>query len=631
MTACRKSIWQAVRPWPFKPPELFVLSVLLVVGSVFVLAIPVGAGWDEETHVIRAWEIASLSFVPNERPRSELPFPAIYWNLSYRRPVLIRPIDDRTFWTEYLDASIGDQGYIYGDLKTRSVYSPALLLPHALAMRYLGMARQMPAIPVYLASRFLGLITYAGLAWLAVRLIPFGKWVLAVAAVAPTAVFQAATISTDPISNGLGLLFLGGCLAITARRPVGRRELGAILLLVLALFMAKANLAVLALIPCLILRPSSFKMKRGYAAFVLAVLALGLLIVGGWAAVGYPRLDNSAEDVDAARQLLGLLQRPYFPVKLVLVDFLANAASYLTQVVAEFGYDYWSVPIPTYVLYFGGLLAAVFADGANYIPDSRTRVVLILVFLAGYLATVLSLYIADTAVGSAEIQGVQGRYFAALIPLPLLVIVGKRPAAKGPIYVRWAIGLCTASVLFFGLGLLLSYHIECGTAFYEPGPCLQPVYKNWAPNASYSPPISKTTTLSQEIAPECDGATELRVWVDSSGASADAQVEFSLAEPAANRVLARATVANRELAQGGWYSLGFDPEWRSSQQVYVLTAKSSLGVEQIGPRLAYTLRPEYEAGKLYEDGVPSEVDLVFKYGCVAGWRRLLLEVSDERL
>ena len=87
-------------------------------------------------------------------------------------------LDDRTFWTEYLDASIGDQGYIYGDLKTRSVYSPALLLPHALAMRYLGMARQIPAIPVYLASRLLGLITYAGLAWLAVRLIPFGKWVL---------------------------------------------------------------------------------------------------------------------------------------------------------------------------------------------------------------------------------------------------------------------------------------------------------------------------------------------------------------------------------------------------------------------------------------------------------------------
>ncbi|MGH2621736.1 MAG: hypothetical protein ACRDHG_14375, partial [Anaerolineales bacterium] len=114
------------------------IAVLLIFGPISVVAIPIGGGWDEETHAIRAWEIASLQFIPNEKPRSELPFPAIYWNLSYRRPALIRPVDDRAFWSEIIGVPIGDQGYIYGDLKTRSVYPPALLLPHAMAMRYFG-------------------------------------------------------------------------------------------------------------------------------------------------------------------------------------------------------------------------------------------------------------------------------------------------------------------------------------------------------------------------------------------------------------------------------------------------------------------------------------------------------------
>ncbi len=625
-----RETWTTIRPSPLTPPEILLLGILLILGTAFVFAIPIGGGWDEETHVIRAWEIASLQIIPNEKPRNELPFPAIYWNLSYRRPALIRPVDDRAFWSEFIGVPIGDQGYIYGDLKTRSVYSPALLLPHAMAMRYFGMARQLPAIPVYFASRFLGLIAYAGLAWLAVRLMPFGKWVLAVAAVAPTAVFQAATISTDPISNGLGLLFLAGCLAIATRELVSWREMGALLLLVILLFMAKPNLAPLALIPFLILKPSRFRIKRGYLALALLVLALGLVEVGGWAAIGFPSLDNPTDEVDPGRQLLSLAPRPLFLVKLVLADLVANGISYSTQLAAEFGYEYWSVPIPTYVFYVGALLTAVFADNAANGPQPRTRFGLIFVFIAGYLATVLSLYLADTPIASTEIHGVQGRYFAALLPLPLLAMVGQRLGASRSAPVRWVIVLCTASLLLFGLGLVLSYHIECGTAFYEPGLCLQPVYKNWAPNASYSPPVSGSMTLAQEIVPECDGASEVRVWVDSRAASTDGTVEFSLIDAESGQELAGASVANRNLPYGGWYSLGFDPDWRSSESLYVLTVRPSPGVDKVGPRVAYTLRPEYIAGQLYENGVSRDVDFVFKYGCVAGWQRLLSNVSGGK-
>src|SRR5512144_1768113 len=66
-----------------RSPERFLLLAVLIFGGIASLAIPLSAGYDEETHFVRAWEMAHLYFVPNEQLGAKLPFPAIYWELSY--------------------------------------------------------------------------------------------------------------------------------------------------------------------------------------------------------------------------------------------------------------------------------------------------------------------------------------------------------------------------------------------------------------------------------------------------------------------------------------------------------------------------------------------------------------------
>ncbi|MCX6072518.1 MAG: DUF2142 domain-containing protein, partial [Chloroflexi bacterium] len=213
MTLALRRSWDRLSEWRLQPPrfnpsELFLLAVLLIFGTIFALAIPLGAGWDEETHLIRVWDLAHLHFIPNEVSRHELPYPAIYWNLSYRRQLLIRPVEPG-FWDRYKSAPIDEQDYLYGEPSTHSrpLHSAPLYLPYAFAMRYLGLKFQLPALTAFFGTRLAGLATYAMLAWFAVRIVPFGKWVLAVVALAPTTVFQAATIGADPVSNGFALLF----------------------------------------------------------------------------------------------------------------------------------------------------------------------------------------------------------------------------------------------------------------------------------------------------------------------------------------------------------------------------------------------------------------------------------------
>ncbi len=137
-------------------PEKFLLLVLLIFGSIACLTIPLSAGYDEETHIVRAWQMAHLYFVPNEQLGTRLPFPALYWELSYRRQPIVEAVAPG-LWSKYGSLRLDAHDYVYASVETRSVYSPLLLLPQALTLRYLGLSLQLPALAVYYACRFAGL------------------------------------------------------------------------------------------------------------------------------------------------------------------------------------------------------------------------------------------------------------------------------------------------------------------------------------------------------------------------------------------------------------------------------------------------------------------------------------------
>jgi len=570
---------------------------------------------------MRVWELAHLRFIPNEASRNELPYPAIYWNLSYRRPVLVRPVEPG-FWTRYGSVPIDGEGYLYAGPKTRSVYSPPLLLPYTLVMRYLGLKLQFSALTVFYASRLAGLATYALLAWLALRLAPFGKWMLAMAALAPTSMFQATTIGADPASNGLALLFLAGCLAASVRKQIGWASWGGLLALSFVLFLAKVNLVFLALLPLLILPRARFRMRGGYLLLAGAMVTLAVVEVGGWSALAYPHLSSSASSAPPMAQAEYVVTHPLTVSGVFLSDLWANAPRYLRQWVAEYGYGYGSVPFPTYYLFAAAVLAAWWADSDAGSPSRRTRHGLLLTFLACMLGTSLSLYLAATPVGATFVEGIQGRYYAAIAPLLGMAGIGAVNLRPSPKAARLAMGFLLGSLVFFVVGLVLSYHVLCGASYYQSGLCFLPTYKNWAPNERYTSPISPTETLLQEVLAECDGLSEIRVWVNSSGLPAEGNTAVVFRDPSTDRDLATVTVANATLPSGGWLRLSFGPEWRSLGRLYLLRIGSVIGSDPVGTRVALMLREEYPEVKLMENQAPVDGDVVFQYGCAAGLGKL---------
>lgn len=618
------------RAFGLHPVEIFTVVTLLVFGTLFALMIPLGAGWDEETHLIRVWDLAHLRLIPNEASRHELPYPAIYWNLSYRRQLIIRPVQ-AGFWARYGAEPIDAQGYLYAGAETRSLYSPPTLLPYTLVMRYLGLKFDLSALTVFYASRLAGLTAYTLLAWFAVRLMPFGKWTVAILALTPTAVFQAATIGADPVSNGVAIVFMAGCLAALARGSVGWKDWMGLVGLSVALFWAKGNLALLALLPFLILPPSSFRMRGGYLLLAATIGLLGVVEIGGWTALAYSSVISPGGNTSASAQLAYLAGDPLRSIGVVINDLWVNGMKYIRQWIGDYGYSYGAVPSLTYPLLAAAALASWWADSANGSLPTNARRKLVLIFLGCVLGTSFALYLAATPVGATVIEGTQGRYFTALAPLLGLAAVGVIRLRSFSRAAWFAAGLLAASLAVFGAGIQLAYHVPCGTAYYKPGLCYLPSYKNWAPNERYASPISPSETLLQEVIAECDGLSGIRIWVDSSGLPAQGKTAVVFRDPTTDRDLAKVTVANAILPSGGWLRLSFGPEWRSLGRLYLLRIDPVIGSDPVGTRVALTLREEYPEVKLMENQAPVDGDVVFQYGCTAGLGRVFpaLRIPDD--
>jgi hypothetical protein len=360
------------------------------------------------------------------------------------------------------------------------------------------------------------------------------------------------------------------------------------------------------------------------------VLVLFVLESVWWSVIALPAYVAAPEGANAVEQVKFILSNPFAYAGILWRDFYAvHGREYFMQWAAYYGFGYWPVPAITYTLYILSTIAVLFVRDDQHRIGWKHRAAFFLVFVMAYALTITSLYLSYNPVGSQGIAGVQGRYFIALMPVLYLCFVNLPLPETWRIHARPVLALAGSAVLFYVGGMILSYHVLCGSTYYRTGLCYQPVYKNWAPDERYSEPISNTLILEQEIVPECNGMTELRVWVDASAADPDALTHLVVRDPGDDQVLVDTSVPAIELPHGDWYTLEFEPEWNSSGRLYMLKIEGENSAEVPGAKISYSLEPEYPAGKLLEAGTPVQQDVIFQYGCIAGLEKLIRNEAPQ--
>jgi hypothetical protein len=464
------------------------------------------------------------------------------------------------------------------------------------------------------------------LGWLAIRWLPFGKWILFVLALAPIALFQATTLTPDAISNGIGFLFIAGCLRAAQFEKIDWKEAGILILLICLLFLAKLNLLPLILLPFLLIAPSKFRNKGMYAVLLASTVILFFVEVVGWNGIALSRSEPLlANEAHPSAQLFYMLGHPFTFLITVIRDFIINGSAYFQGWINGYGYFYWTPPQIVSLFFLLSLGSVLLFDPTREQVSRKFRVAFILVFMAGYLATIVSLYATFTPVGSDQVLGVQGRYFTPLALLLLLTLASFSWVGK------IAINSFKSTIAFLSLalslnivGLVLSFYVPCGATFYQTGLCYRPLFKDFPSEVGHSPLVSDGILLTQEIQVACNGLTEVRFMVIPSTPGDQGVTHVVLQDPVTEQTLTQTPVKNNQVTSEDWYSVRFEPDWDSAGKQYLLKILGVNSSPDQGLRLLYTTQSEFNLGNLYEDGQLLEKDIVLQYGCATGLRKIWL-------
>jgi hypothetical protein len=300
----------------------------------------------------------------------------------------------------------------------------------------------------------------------------------------------------------------------------------------------------------------------------------------------------------------------------LLHDFANLGISWLHDWVAVYGYGAATVPPVTYPLFGLALVVAWLFSTSPKPINPRVRVLLILTGIVGCLLMYTVIYFTLSPIGSPTIIGLQGRHFTPILPVLILGLApGRNLFSRLAVWVApLVVGVgALLTLAFYITGVYLSFYIPCGTSLYTPGLCHQPQYKNWAPNAQFTQPVTHDVSLQQTFTGVCTPIQSVRVWSESPSQTATGETSITLENISSGAVLEE-RVENQNATDHGWLEVAFSPIDNAIGQKFMIEITSDITQPVAGLSFGVTTRREYLFG-LMINNVPKNYDLIFQFGC----------------
>lgn len=594
-------------------PAHFFLIAGLLVGILYCITLPYGAGFDEERHLVRIYYMSENEFLP------VFTQPSIHqdvFDLSYQRRLAQSPAFDMFSRENFTRRFSTFNDLRYGQ-KTQSIYSPVIFLPQALIGRLLWWKFDFPILPTIILQRIAGLLIYLAGGYFAVRAVPFGKWVFAVLILSPTAMFQASTLNADGFTNGISFAFIGLTLEIYFNQKDGIQPRALWALVVLSLLLGAAKPGAIILFPLLLLLVRhSFPSKKWIVFLGLALLVAVLFNVGWSAYATSVSTYGESGDQSVSRQSSSILSDP-IGFLIPLAQGMALTFGYQVQGwIASYGYWAGKVPGPLYLFWAGCLLAAFFADARRVALAAKTRIFLCAFALFCCVAFYTIAFVGNYATGGVLALAKHGRYYIPFAPMFFLGISGlfavsenKRRLAE---YV--SVGSFLIVTALYSLGIYTTYYTYCGYDAYAGGACTLPTYKNLEKEDAPEEGINNQIVIRQSFTNLCGRLESVQVFVKSVPVDSDGALLFTLLDGNRNAVIQR-EIPFKEIIPEDYLRVNVDlpSDARGGEFEIQLGAAASAPQEEISVLLT---RGDYYPGELSVDGVARErSDLLIHYVC----------------
>lgn len=348
---------------------------------------------------------------------------------------------DHAYYTEFFSRLLERE---QTDALTELRYSnnhevPHLLyVPAALGVN-LGRALHLGAVPTLMLGRFFNLLVFLAAGFYALRRVPFGKELLYAATLLPMTLQEVDSFSCDSMILAMAFLMIALSLHFAYHDIVWKKENGrlspapvidAVLLIGTSALLSRCKYG--ACVPlCLLLwliflRKKKSDRKLAFGAVLLFVLDL----VAGFFPSLYRTFHSVVlENTAAPNYTIGDLLRDPLNIFRVLGNTINRYTDHylFSTVGTSLGWYTINVPLFLGALFFLALFLLLLRErGSARIERASEKWLLGTVCVLGVLTAAGGMLIGNTPRTSAEIIGLQGRYFLPYLPLLLLLLVPKR-------------------------------------------------------------------------------------------------------------------------------------------------------------------------------------------------------------
>jgi hypothetical protein len=399
----------------------FALAVAL--GLLFAAATPPFRVPDEVGHFWRACALASGALTPEITPAgatSELPRGLRKIVQEFWRDAATQP-EDFNRYTYYIGWKTPlDRGSRVA-VTYPGQYLPTLYVPQVLAAALGNVTNARPLITIYI-GRVASVLLFALAVAIAIRISPVAPLGLAIAGLLPMTLYLAASWSADTINNGLAFLFAALLFrTISCHDAITRHEIIVLAAVGALLGTGKPPYCVMLLLLFAVPRERFASMRQRLAVIACVASAVILCVAGSWI---YAQRSSATlrSDVDGAQQMRHLTSSPDVLPRLIANDLAVHGSDYVNQSIGRLGMLDLHLPSWLIWLEIGALLLA--AQSSRVRVTLQARVLAGVAFLLALVGIQVALYLGWTPPGAAIVEGVQGRYFIALLPLLLLIVSG---------------------------------------------------------------------------------------------------------------------------------------------------------------------------------------------------------------
>ena len=433
------------------PVERFFLFFALGFGVFFVFSNPPFQAPDETAHSFRAFQTSQAQSAQAPVPTSVVMVANRFLKVTFQVGTKIFP---REIW-EALEIPLQpEHKTYYGSIGVSFIP----YLPQAAGFA-IGRVLRLPPLAILYLGRLCNLLAWAALVFFAIRRLPFFKWVFFFLALSPMSIYEASSISHDPITNGTTYLLIATFLsyAFGAGERISNRQILGMLILGALASLAKAVYFPLVFLYFWIPVRKMGSRIRYFLVFVaLFAFSAGTDLLWNMRTGAVKKFSVSLP-TPVHGEISFILGQPWEFLKLIGRTLQAYSAAYLESFIGKLGW--LDTDLPTGMLFFYGISLVLIAR-YDSVPGIRfslwQKALSMLVFLSVCGLLFVIFFLTWTAFGASRIEGIQGRYLIPIAPLFLLIFYNNRRKARQSLpLVSW-VPMAAAVVLLMTGAVLLN-------------------------------------------------------------------------------------------------------------------------------------------------------------------------------